>query len=184
MDLKKYAPWNWFKKEEEQQVTALPVQRPGQLHRDNPLAQFHQEIDRVFDGFFRGFGLPSTVFGREFAPLAGNGRLKPTLDITAADREYTISVELPGIEEKDVQLELSDNTLVIRGEKKHEKEEKEENYYRMERSYGSFQRVLCLPEDAEQDGIGASYKRGVLTVTIPRKAQPVTKIKQIAVSKG
>ncbi len=121
--------------------------------------------------------------GGELAPLVQNEWPKPTLDIAASDEEYTISVELPGVDEKDVHLELLDETLVIKGEKKHEKEEKEKNYYQMERSYGSFQRVLSLPEDAEQDGIGAAYKRGILTITIPRKAKAATKSKQIAINK-
>ncbi len=183
MELKKLAPWNWFKKEEEQQTTMVPVQRSGQVRPVSALDQFHEEIDRMFDSFFRGLGLPSTGFGRELTPLVQGQWLKPTLDIAAGEKEYTVSVELPGVDEKDIQLELSDDTLVIKGEKKHEKEEKEKNYYRMERSYGSFQRVLSLPEDAEQEGIDAVYKQGVLTITIPRKARAETKSKQIAINK-
>jgi HSP20 family protein len=181
MDLKKLVPWNWFKKEEEQSAT-LPVQRHGQMRHYSPIAQFHQEIDRMFDSFFREFGFPSLGFGRQSAPPAQSEWLKPTLDIAANDKEYTISVELPGVDEKDVQLELSGDTLVIRGEKKQEKEEKGKNFYRMERSYGSFQRVLSLPEDAEQDGIVAAYKHGILTITMPRTAKPAVKSKQITIN--
>lgn len=184
MDLKKLAPWNWFRKEEEQHQTPLPTQRSGELLHYNPILQFHQEIDRMFDTFFRGFGFPSMGSRREFTRPLHNEWLKPTLDIAAGESQYNISVELPGIDEKDVQLELSDDTLVIRGEKRHEKEEKEKDYYRMERSYGSFKRVLSLPEDAEQDGIGAVYKQGILKITIPRKARAATKLKQIAIDQG
>lgn len=183
MDLKKLAPWNWFKKEEENQASALPVQRSGPLHNQNPIAQFHQEIDRMFDSLFRGFGFPGPWFGRDYAPALRGDWFKPTLDIAAGEKEYTISVELPGVDEKDVQLELSDDTLVIKGEKKQEKEEKDKNYYRMERAYGSFQRVLSLPEDAEQDRITAAYKHGILTVVIPRKAMSVPRAKQISIRK-
>lgn len=183
MDLKKLAPWNWFKKEEEQQSATLPVQRYGQSPEMSPIAQFHQDIDRMFDRFFRGFGFPVGSFGREVAPLSQTEWLKPTLDIAANDKEYAITVELPGVDEKDVELELTDETLVIKGEKKQEKEKKEQNYYRMERSYGSFQRVLSLPEDAERDGIVATYRQGILTVTIPRKARPAAKAKQITINK-
>ena len=183
MDMKKLAPWNWFKKEEEQQPAPLPVHRSGQLRLHDPFAQFHQEIDRMFDNFFRGFSLPSMGFGRERTSLSQTEWLKPTLDIAANDKEYAISVELPGVDEKDVELELADETLVIKGEKKQETERKEQNYYRMERSYGSFQRVLSLPEDAEQDGIVAAYKHGILTITIPRKAKPATKAKRITLNK-
>lgn len=184
MDVKKLAPWNWFKKEEEHQPSALPVQRSGHLRQYSPAAQFHQEIDRMFDHFLRGFGHPSLGLGRELASLSQTDWLKPTLDIAAGEKEYTICVELPGVDEKDVQLELLDETLVIKGEKKQEKEEKEKNYYRMERSYGSFQRVLSLPEDAEHEGIGAAYKNGILTITVPRKTGPKKESRQIAIQNG
>jgi HSP20 family protein len=184
MDLKKLAPWNWFKKEEEQQAVTLPVQRQGQLRPHSPIAQFHQEIDRMFDNFFRGFGFPSMGLDREHSLFAQNEWLKPTLDIAAGEKEYTISVELPGVDEKDVQLELMEDTLVIKGEKKHEKEEKEKNYYRMERSYGSFQRVLSLPEDADREGIGAAYRSGILKITVPRKGGPKKESRQISIKSG
>lgn len=186
MDLKKLAPWNWFKKEEEQQGTTLPVtvHRQGQSRSYSPMARFHQELDRMFDNFFHGFGFPSMGFGREHSLAVPDEWLRPTLDVAASEKEYTISVELPGVDEKDVQLELSDDTLLIKGEKKQEKEEKEKNYYRMERSYGSFQRVLSLPEDAEHEGIGAVYRNGILKITIPRKAGPVRESRQIAIKSG
>jgi len=185
MDLKKLAPWNWFKKEEEERGGAMvPVRRHGELHSYSPIAQFHQEIDRMFENVFRGFGLPSIGWGREPSLLAPTDWMKPTLDIAAGEKEYIISVELPGVDEKDVQLELTEDTLVIKGEKKQEKEEKEKNYYRMERSYGSFQRVLSLPEDADQEGVGATYKNGILKITIPRKAGPPKESRQISIQRG
>jgi HSP20 family protein len=103
------------------------------------------------------------------------------LDVGASDKEYTISVELPGVDEKEIQLELSNNTLKIKGEKKQQKEEKEKNYYRMERSYGSFQRVLSLPEDADQEKINATYKNGIMEIAIPRKASQKTETKKIEI---
>ena len=99
-------------------------------------------------------------------------------------KEYAISVEVPGVDEKDVKIELANNTLTIGGEKKQEKEEKEKNFYRVERSYGSFQRVLSLPEDADQEKIQATFKKGVLRITVPRKALPHAEAKQIEVKKG
>nr|WP_281357791.1 Hsp20/alpha crystallin family protein [Desulfobacter latus] len=108
--------------------------------------------------------------------------LKPRLDLSATDKEYTVSLEIPGVSEKDVNLELADDTLIIRGEKKQKKEEKKKNFYRLERSYGSFQRTLSLPEDADKDNIKADFKNGVLNITIPRKALPSgTKAKQIEI---
>jgi HSP20 family protein len=129
-------------------------------------------------------GYPSIGFGRELTPMAQSDWLKPNLDIGVSDKEYTISIELPGIDEKDVQLELINDTLKIKGEKKQQKEEKEKNYYRMERSYGSFQRTLSLPEDVDQDDIKAVYKNGIMKITIPRKAALKTEAKQIEIKTG
>ncbi len=136
-------------------------------------------MDKLFDNFFQGFGFPSHRVGSLFpSPLAGN-LLKPMVDIGVNDKEYTISIEVPGVDLKDIKLEVVNNTLTISGEKKQEEKEKGKNHYRVERSYGSFQRVLALPDDANQDKVQASYKKGVLTVTMPRKALPNPAIKQI-----
>jgi HSP20 family protein len=182
MELKKLVPWNWFKKEDEYHgQSTLPVHRQGYNHFTGPIHQFHREIDRIFDDFFRGFGPPMMGFGRELPMLAQPQWLKPTVDIAASEREYTISVEIPGVEDKDFSLDLSDGTLRIRGEKKLETEEKEKDYYRMERSFGSFQRVVSLPEDVDQDGIDARYANGVLTIKLPRKPKPKTESKKITI---
>jgi HSP20 family protein len=180
MDIKKLAPWNWFKKEQE--GNTLPIRRQDtKTQYADPFTQIRQEIDKVFDSAFKGLGFPSIGLGRELSPMAQTDWLKPTLDIGASDKEYTISVELPGVDENEIQVELGNDTLKIKGEKKQEKEEKERNYYRMERSYGSFQRTLSLPEDADQDDIKAVYKNGVMSITIPRKAASKTEAKQIEV---
>ncbi len=183
MDMKKWVPWNWFKKEEENAGANLPVRRtrmqPPTEGGYHPVAFLQQEIDRVFNDFFDGW--PSLGLGRAMLPGLAEGMLKPTLDLSANDKEYTISVEIPGVDEKDVSLELSGDTLTIRGEKKQEKEEKERNFYRMERSYGAFQRVLSLPEDIGEEGIKAKFKKGVLTVTMPRKTVPASGAKRIEV---
>ena len=189
MDVKKWVPWNWFKKEEEAAGKTVPVRREQAQENDagaffSPLQQFHQEVDRLFDRAFRGFGLTPFGFDRPMMPRLGEGMLKPTLDLGATDKAYHITVEIPGVEEKDVKLEIVNDTLTISGEKKQEKEEKEKNYYRMERSYGAFRRVLSLPEDVDQDGIKAAFKKGVLTVTLPRKAMPASDAKQIEVKSG
>jgi HSP20 family protein len=184
MKLKKLAPWNWFKKEQEQEQEGklLPVYRPGMPVYQGLESQFPQEIARLFDDFFRGFRLSRWPdFGSAFGSTFPAGWFKPTLDIGATEREYTITVELPGVEEKDIYLELANDTLVIRGEKKQVEEEKEKDFYRVERAYGSFQRVLSLPEDADQDGIQAVFKRGVLTITVPRKALPAADTKRIPI---
>ncbi len=184
MDVKKLVPWNWFKKEEEQETKPVAIHHTypqGSFY--GPLAQLHQEIDRLFDTVFRGFA--AWPFGNE-GPVArlGEGILKPTLDIGATEKEYTITVEVPGVDEKDIQIELAGNTLTIRGEKRQEKEEKDKNFYRMERAYGTFQRVLSLPDDADQEHIEASFSKGVLTITIPRRAQRQEESKTIEIRKA
>jgi len=186
MDIRKLAPWNWFKKEEDDAGSTVPVLR-SEVQQFYPetgslksIVQLHREMDRLFENAFRGFGL-SPFRSDLFTPLSASGLLKPQVDVGATDREYSITVEVPGVEEKDVKVEIAHNTLTIRGEKKQEKEEKDKNYYRIERNYGSFQRVLSLPEDADQEGVNATFKKGVLTITMPRKALPKAEVKQIEV---
>lgn len=186
MDIKKLNPWNWFKKEEEESGSIVPVKRTDdqRLKRGDdirhPLAHFHREMDRLFEDAFRGFGM--LPFGSEFfASSEMGGFLKPQVDIGATDKEYSISVEVPGVDDKDVKVEVAENTLTIRGEKKQEKEEKEKNYYRVERSYGSFQRVLSLPEDADQENIQATFQKGVLHIRMPRKDVMKPNVKPIEI---
>ena len=174
MELKKLAPWNWFKKEEET-GHGVPVhhnERGGYLAERHyaPVLQVHRDIDRIFDSFFRGFDLPLPAAMRPFEVFGESGLLKPRVDLSATDTAYQLTVEIPGVSEKDVSLDISGDTMTIRGEKRQEKEEKDKDYYRIERSYGSFQRVLSLPADVDQDHITASFKNGVLTVTMPRQA--------------
>ena len=184
MDLKKLAPWNWFKKEEETghivPFDRADTMRPAEFAA-TPFMQLHREMDHLFDNFFKGFGMSPFKAGGLFSGPITEGLLKPTLDIGANEKEYVISIEVPGVDQKDVKLEIANNTLTISGEKKQEKEEKEKGYYRMERSYGSFQRVLSLPDDADQDGVKATFKKGVLTITMPRKALPHSDVKQIEI---
>lgn len=185
MDFKKLAPWNWFKNEEEESVN-VPVRRAGDRKFSpesaalNPMVQLQREMNRLFESAFRGFG--QSAFSSElFTPLTGSGQLKPQVDISATEKEYCITVEVPGVSEKDVKVEIADSVLTIQGEKKQEKEDKGENYYRMEREYGSFQRMLSLPEDARHEDIKATFKNGVLSLKIPRKVLPKVEVKRIEV---
>lgn len=185
MSVKKWIPWNWFKKEEEETGKAVPVQRTTEQGQtpvlSSSLAQFHQNIDRLFEQAFRRFEMSPFGFDRPLLPRMNDGMIKPTLDLGATDKAYSIAVEVPGVDEKDVKVEIAKDTLTIRGEKKQEKEEADRNYYRMERCYGSFQRVLSLPEDADQEGVSATFKKGVLTVTIPRKTTPQGHVRHIEI---
>jgi HSP20 family protein len=170
MRMDKLAPWNWFNREEGQESARFPVRRkesPGYV--GHPLMQIHNEIDRMFDEFFSGFR--DRESGDMWDSLMPSGLIKPNLDISESDTEYSIAVELPGVDEKNVELELVDNSLRIKGEKKRETEKKDKNYHCVERSYGTFQRVLALPEDADREGIQADYKNGIMTISIPRKPE-------------
>ena len=112
---------------------------------------------------------------------AGEG---PRIDVSETDSELRIEAELPGVEEKDLEIVLSDGRLTIKGEKKQEKEEKKKDYHLVERSYGSFARSVGLPFAAEPDKIKASFAKGVLTVTVPKPAEVKAKEKKIPIGKG
>jgi len=185
MDWKKLAPWNWFKKEEEE--VKIPVNKGDKQlarYRSNPFSQFQNEMNRIFDNLLNSFATPSL-----FSNLNDLGKnlftvsewLRPSLDVSATENDYRISVELPGVEPSEIRLELQDDQLIITGEKKQEKEVKEDHYYRIERSYGSFRRVLSLPEDADKDKIDASFKNGIMTITITRLQLPQAKTRLIEV---
>lgn len=160
MNLNKLNPWNWFKHEEDGERRNLPIRRQSDPHlvTTSPWLSLHQEIDRMFDNVFRNFGMPSLGIGTSGSALEG-GLFKPNVDIDASDKEYRITMELPGVEEQDIDVELSrDGVLSVRGEKKHEREEKNRDVYRIERSYGSFERILALPDDVNQNNINARFK--------------------------
>ena len=117
-----------------------------------------------------------------WGPPAQTGMaVAPRIDISETDTELRIEVELPGIDEKDVCLTLTDNVLMIRGEKKAEREEKDKNYYVSERSFGSFQRAIPLPTEVDADKVEASFKNGVLTVRLPKTPEAEAKTRRIEV---
>ncbi len=146
----------------------IPVGRDrGVAAPANPFVSLQREIDRLFDDFTR---FPAfTAFGN------GKAELMPSMDVTETDKEIEITAELPGLEEKDVQINLADNLLTIRGEKSAEKQEKDKNYRLIERSYGSFERTLELPDGVNADAIKASIAKGVLKVTVPKPAPAQSK---------
>lgn len=184
MNIAKFNPFNWFRKEQEEQVHAVPVQRENGAVMTHPFHELHREMDRLFEDFTRSFGALSPHRPMAF-PSGGSALpLRPTLDIAEGEKEYRITVELPGVSEKDIKVELAGDTLRISGEKRQENEEKGQNYHRVERSYGSFQRILNLPEDADADGIAANFQNGVMTLTVPRKAaaRPETRMIEVKAS--
>lgn len=183
MMVSKLNPWNWFKKESEQEKT-LPVKQTERGAREyaSPLDHFHAEFDRMVDSMFSGFGMPSSrrLFDAA-SPMLGKSVIKPKVDIYGTDKEYVVEVDLPGIEEKDLSVELKDDVLILSAEKKHEEKTEEKGYYRVERSYGSFRRVLNVPDDADKEGINAKLNKGVLRITMPRNKAIETESRKIAI---
>jgi HSP20 family protein len=162
MDWRKIAPWNWLRKEQERGNPATAVRSA------DPLIALRDEMDRAFGDVFRRVGGRSPWLGLAEAPAL----LRPSVDISEGRKSYTVRVEVPGVEKGDVVLHIEDDSLLIRGEKKQEKEESEEGYHCIERSYGVFERVLSLPEDADSAGIQAKFRNGILKITIPKRAVP------------
>ena len=128
------------------------------------------QID-IFDQFFNSLELP-TLFGEE-------SMVVPDFDISETEKEYVIAGEIPGIDVKDLKVTLTDGIVTIKGEKKKEQEEKEENYHRVERHYGSFERSFRLPDGIKTKELDAQYKDGILKLTLP-KAE-VSEVKKIEV---
>ena len=128
-----------------------------------------REINRMFDNFFRG-GIQDD---------GSMSLLTPAVDIAEGDTDYTVRVELPGVNKDDVKITMQDNILTIRGEKKEVKDSKQSSYHRVERAYGSFQRSFTLPTHVKSDKIEAAYTDGILTVTLPKAEE--AKPKQIEI---
>ena len=105
----------------------------------------------------------------------------PAVDVTDSEKAYQITAELPGMDEKSIEVRVSDGNLTIKGEKEEETEEKKKDYYLRERNFGSFERSFALPESVDLNKIEASFKKGVLTVTLPKKAEAQKPAKKIEV---
>ena len=131
-----------------------------------------EELD-IFSGWnpFRELGLAPGRWTRLFGEpgsLATRGRLAPSVDIAEDDDRYVVTAELPGSKKEDITVEMKDQVLTIRGEKRNEREEKKEHSRWVERSYGSFSRSFALPANADADRIKAEFREGVLTVEVPK----------------
>ncbi|HXG37856.1 MAG TPA: Hsp20/alpha crystallin family protein [Bacteroidota bacterium] len=137
------------------------------------LWNMQREINRVFDNFFRG--------GVQDDGSLGLSYWMPAVDIAEHDNEFVVKVELPGVSKDDVKVTLESNILTIRGEKKQDRETKNENYHRLERTYGSFQRSFTLPSSVRSDKIEAVYKDGILTITLPKAEEAKPKLIDVKV---
>ena len=146
-----------------------------------PFEALRNEVDRLFEDFGT-----EDFWRRPFRSLARFEKAQklmasPAVDITETDNAYEITAELPGLDEKNIEVNVANGGLTIKGEKKEEKEEKQKGYYASERRYGSFERYFGLPEGVDADKIAASFKNGVLKVTLPKTAEAQKPAKTIEV---
>jgi HSP20 family protein len=147
-----------------------------------PFETLRKEVDRLFEDF------GGDLWPRPFRSLAAFERAwpnklaaSPAVDVSETDRAYEITAELPGMDEKSIEVNVANGGLTIKGEKQEEKEEKKKDYYVSERRYGSFERYFALPEGVDADKIEAAFKNGVLRVTLPKTAEAQKPAKKIEV---
>ena len=152
--------------------------RDVSVHRgeDNPFLTLHREMNRLFDDVFRGFDVAPFGSDRFFDRIGGSW---PSVEVSETDKEIRVTAELPGLEEKDVQVQLANGVLSIAGEKKTESENKDRLF--TERYYGRFERRIPV-ENVDEEKISAAFKNGVLTVALPKVAQAQSKVKRIAIN--
>ncbi len=146
------------------------------LTRFEPYREFstlQDRVNRLFRETYNEGGRDESLTASSFAPA---------VDVYEDEQKVTLKIEVPGIEEKDLDIRVENHTLTVHGERKFEKDEKEENYRRVERQYGSFTRTFTLPQTVDSENVSANYDKGVLKVTLPKKAE--AKPKQIKVNVG
>jgi HSP20 family protein len=160
-------PWRWG-------GLRQVAERPFDDFRGD-MESLHRAIDRLFENAWGG-GFPSL-----FTEAPRIRDVVPRADVIEDTKAFHVSIELPGMTDKDVAVSLTDRLLTIRGEKKEEKEQKDKDVYRSERRYGSFRRAFELPSDVDASKIEASFKNGVLTIDLPKTKEAQDKVKQIQV---
>jgi HSP20 family protein len=166
------------------------TQREGQVTRRMPaqwsaspfgtLQRFTDEIDRIFGDF--GFGRRSP--GSPLSRSAGAELWAPEIDVFQRNNELVVKADLPGLKKDEVKIDITDDAITIQGERRSEHEEEREGVYRSERSYGSFCRVVPLPEGAMTDQAKATFNNGVLEITMPAPPEQVTRGRRLEISEG
>ena len=166
----------------------VPVEKTtgSNLQNWSPFESLQREVDRIFDDFGRDWGFPSPRrwFGApRGAPAAqrNDGWTIPAVDVAEKDGSYEITAELPGIDEKNVELSVANGVLTIRGEKSEEREDKRKDYRLSERRFGSFERSFSLPDDADPDKVEATFRQGVLKIAVPKRPGAANGTKKIAI---
>ena len=143
----------------------------------NSFLSLHREVNRLFDDVFRSFdrNLPA------FDSLASFGRWWPSVEITETEKEIRITAEVPGVEEKDIELVLDDGVLTLRGEKRSETEDKDKDKQFSERFYGRFERRIPVGREIVEDKIDARFRNGVLSLVLPKTEKAQSQVKRIAI---
>jgi HSP20 family protein len=168
MTINNLIPWKRSQK--------LAVRRP----EVDSIFQLNDEMNRLFENFFEA---PWSL--RPFEAFESSlNNFMPSLDMSETGQDIKVTVDLPGLDEKDIQLSLDDGVLTISGEKQSEKQEKRDNYHRLERSYGSFSRQVILPVDVDEDAVSAVFKNGVLNITLPKQQEVLSQSKRIPIKRG
>ena len=144
----------------------------------DPFALFRREMDRLFDDFL------APAEPRSFAAAGTQGAVWPSLDVDETDQAYMVTAELPGIDQKDIELDLSDNALTLRGEKRSERKEEEGGRRYSERSYGRFERTIPFAQEIDADKVEASCENGLLKITLPKNARARDKSRRIEIKGG
>jgi HSP20 family protein len=153
------------------------------------LLALRDQMDRLFDDFVKDWRLPSLprdVFG--LAPFElpswGAGDADVRFDVCETDDAIEVTAELPGIDEKDIEISIAEGMLTVKGEKKFEKETKDREYYLSERHYGSFSRTMRMPDSVDEDKAKARFDKGVLSIVLPKRAETKLKKRRIEISKA
>lgn len=174
MSVRDLIPWN--------RGTNTPAPTGLSNEPTSPFLALHREVNRLFDDVFNGFGVPSFAGPGLAGPsLSSRSFGWPNVEVVEADGGgLRVSAELPGLEEKDVELLIEDGVLTLKGEKRAETTDKERGY--TERSYGRFERSIALPFAVQEDKAEATFRNGVLTVTLPRSAEAPERRRRIAIN--
>lgn len=158
---------------------------PARTRQWLPFESLRREIDRLFDDFDRQSLFPRGSFwrepswSREFLSVTA-----PAAELVEQEQSYVLSLELPGLDQNNVEVKVANGVLTISGEKKEEKEDKQKRFHVSERRYGAFERSFGIPDDVDADKIEAKFDKGVLTVTLPKSAEARSKEKKIPIQQG
>ena len=142
---------------------------------EQPFFALQHRMNRMFDDFFRGFDI------EPLGHFIGESAFMPQMNISEDEKEIVVTAELPGIEEKDLDISVTKDALTIKGEKKTEAEDKKKNYHRIERSYGSFSRTIALPNGIDESKTEAELKKGILKIKIPKSPQAQPQQKKVEI---